>query len=233
MSEAVVVRERPIIFSSEMVCAILDGRKTQTRRVINNRVYIEFTASEEPDSIVTGHIEQSDPGFGAAAMEHMRCPYGYPGGRLWVREHFRMEYSAETESYRLRYRGDDSVRPSDDFPAEWAEVQNWTANPFPAIHATPWKPSIHMPRWASRLTLEITEVRVQRVQEISEEDAIAEGVTLGHQSANGPVSIDGNNARVGYRRLWDSLNAKRGYGWDANPWVWAITFRLAPQESPS
>jgi len=195
--------ERPILFSGEMVRAILDGRKTQTRRVVklphNNPL-----GAWEPTVVggkgVCYDKAMTRPAPEEAAIWHTRtgdclgCPYGQPGDRLWVRETFvgagnlGVLYAADCP------RGTESG------------VEGG------------WRPSIFMPRWASRLTLEITEVRVQRVQEISRGDAMEEGCPFANMA-------DGPDPRDWFRDLWDSLNAKRGHGWDTNPWVWAITFR--------
>ena len=188
--------ERPIIFSGDMVRAILDGRKTQTRRVMKPQ--------PSPADVFVG-----DHGLGMGPQ--FRCSYGQPGEHLWVRETMRGEYSPARNRYRVAYR-DGGQTTWGNADAEWCGAQDWYTIAGTSRQATRWKPSIHMPRWASRLTLEITEVRVQRVQEISEEDAVAEGVDIW----------------ADFRPLWDSINAKRGFGWDANPWVWALTFKPVP-----
>lgn len=215
------LRERPILFSGPMVRAIIDGRKTQTRRVLNpNGGAARYLATDE-----------------ASARVEMRrlSPYGQPGDRLYVRETWqedadwclRVWYQADGASRSRGYRADD--RWMDDVP------------PPSTPPSTRWKPSIHMPREYSRLTLEITEVRVERLQEISEEDAAAEGVTLSKalmDLAYSPqlrswVVPDKRSAslvqvpgiRGAFASLWDDLNASRGFGWDANPWVWCIGFK--------
>jgi hypothetical protein len=197
-----------------MVRAILEGRKTQTRRVM-------VPVREIPDArawreeTVAG-VSYAEPGYWVANIPdrygdsqsvytgRAHCPYGVPGDRLWVRETF---------ATHKHIPGHIEYRASHREPAEY---------PFGHIYddQTRWRPSIFMPRWASRLTLEITEVRVQRVQEISEDDCIAEGVEQWSDSANSP--------RWKFQCLWDSINAKRGFGWDKNPWVWAITFKQIP-----
>lgn len=153
----------------------------------------------------------------SAVLGMFRCPYGAPGDRLWVREAFRQGYG----NADAHYRADEDE-----------------------CAGGPWRPSIHMPRYLSRLTLEVTEVRVQRLHEISEEDVRAEGVMLpvtpnGHPaicvSASprpseflpGKLGKDWTLAdcwRHAYAILWDSLNRKRA-PWSSNPWVWAITFK--------
>jgi hypothetical protein len=165
------VKERPILFSGRMVQAILDGRKTMTRRVFKTAKLIPTES------------------YGKRALTRT-CPYGQPGDRLWVRE------THNTCGEKPFYRADGEM------PLEWK-----------------WSPSVFMPRWASRITLEITAVWVERLKDITIEDAQAEGIT--------PLGTEGDSRRwrAGFRELWDSLNAKRGYGWDANPWVWVISFK--------
>jgi hypothetical protein len=132
------------------------------------------------------------------------CPYGQSGDLLWVRETWKphVDKTVHTPAiYRADYTHD---RLADSLG--------------------PWRPSIHMPRWASRLTLHLTDVRVQRVQEISEEDAQAEGVEAMYLDDLGQTW---KSYRRGFESIWDSINAKRGYGWTANPWIWALTFERA------
>ncbi len=177
---------KPIIFNTDMVRAILDGRKTQTRRVIPRDVVTKNAIA----SIIRG----GELGF-------TKCPYGQVGSKLWVRE----TWVPTFQGLDCLYKADETGKPS----------------LFPV---SGWKPSIHMPRWASRITLEITEVRVERLQEISEEDAIAEGIPP--FAPNGKVQSSTIPCKH-FSTLWDSLNAKRGYGWETNPWVWVISFRRA------
>lgn len=162
--------------SAPMVRAILEGRKTQTRRVA------EITS---------------------------RCPHGVPGDRLWVRETWqRGEDFKVTEGTNHPAKGRFYYRADED------------ADPF-GFTGTPWRPSIFMPRSASRITLDLTGVRVERVQEISEEDAKAEGITAPmYPLGNGKATY-----RLAYSHLWDSLNAKRGFGWEKNPWTWVLEFK--------
>ena len=174
--------ERPILFSGPMVRALLEGRKTQTRRVM------------KPQPKGMARLDTGGSWPLASGSEFMRCPYGVPGDRLWVRESWR---KADSMTESVFYRAD----------------EEWNAG-------AGWKPSIHMPRWASRLTLEVTGVKVERVQEISERDAVAEGM---------PPSVPDQATAVEiFEELWDSINEARGYGWSVNPWVWALTFRVLP-----
>jgi hypothetical protein len=159
---------------------------------------------------------------------HIACPYGEPGDRLWVRETWRCFERPSDGVDGVLFRADDAFQEIENTRAAadaWVQANDKTGK---------WRPSIFMPRWASRIDLEVTEVRVQRLDEISEEDARAEGVVLpsfDEQVARGDA-IDGlrpvirkATTRGEFSRLWDSINAERGYGWAANPWVWAITFR--------
>ena len=183
------MKEHPILFSGEMVKAILEGRKTQTRRVIKH-----IPAMGKPDDWC-GKIK--NPSFRQLFGDYARfCPYGEPGDRLWVRETWADLRSYINETYPnqapVAYKADDTY-----------------------LVGEKWKPSIFMPRWASRITLEVVKVRVERVQEISVVDAIAEGIH----------PVYGAQSIMCYAQLWDSINAKRGYPWDSNPWVWVIEFK--------
>ena len=207
--------ERPILFSGEMVRAILDGRKTQTRRVMKVQPWPESTVDVGPyhPHIVDQHGE-SHPGpatFGAVwdhqnvvngGNAHLRCPYGAPGDLLWVRETW-AQYPIEL-----------NPQPCD---AWYKATSNGPPTPFK------WRPSIHMPRWASRITLEVKSVRVERLQDISEDDARAEGWP-------GPVTETGFSIAsplAWFANVWTSINAPGA--WEANPWVWVIEFeRVKP-----
>lgn len=179
------MKEYPILFSSEMVQAILEDRKTQTRRVIK----------PQPPELWGGISEI------AAMINH--SPYGKPGDRLWVRE---------TWTTHENDKGADCLLYKADVP----DPENYG----------PWRPSIFMPRWASRITLEVVGVRVQQVQDISHTDAIAEGVEDTDKAPYGFAVT--SYAIANYRVLWNLINAKRGFGWAVNPWVWAIEFRRLP-----
>lgn len=192
------MNERPIAFGGSMVRAILGGGKTQTRRIVDPQPEARATVYPMPlDGEWYWQHKKLHAGYlhtGRRAMERLMvplCPYGKVGDHLWVRETWRAR-APDQDGCTIDYRAD-----------------HWTEDPCDV----PWRPSIHMPRWASRITLEITDVRVERLQEISASDALAEGVT--HSTLNDP--------RVEYRWLWESI-----YGtgsWDANPWVWVVEFR--------
>ena len=199
------MKERPILFSGEMVRAILDGRKTQTRRVIKPqpKKAMIYAAC---DSIWITKGETFLP-----SQPKWIAPYGQTGDRLWVRETWGIDpndwFPNPSPSAigfmlnKIQYRADWK-----DEPYHWG-----------------WHPSIFMPRWASRITLEITDVRVERLQDISEDDCWHEGIRLG-----GTVTFTAGY-KILFRDLWDKLNNKRGYSWKSNPWVWVIEFKRLEQ----
>lgn len=202
------MKERGMIFNGEMVRAILDGRKTQTRRPvrfphIDRDAMCELSGNELSGELLAGNYRNS--------------PHGKPGDRIWVRETFQgplfdyeqmesyLEDSSKFEKPEFcQYAADGGPRP---------EYQDADDN---LRHG--WRPSIHMPRWASRITLEITGVRVERLKDLSEGDAKSEGIT----PPSGGV-FPGWEYRINFRDLWMSI-----YGadnWEANPWVWVIQFQ--------
>jgi hypothetical protein len=199
------VKERPILFSGEMVRAILDNRKTMTRRVIKDVPGITTDVLKSSISWEWKFAFCPIPSVASVLSEWIKCPYGFPGDRLWVRENLR-HHSTGTPT---RYAADGCPVMRDGESIDWI---------FNESHV----PSIHMPRWASRITLEITGVRAERVQDISEEDAISEGVDCVVHSGirtNTSTHVDQ------FFTLWDSINSKRGYSWASNPWVWVVEFK--------
>lgn len=213
------VKEHPILFSGEMVRAILDGRKTQTRRVVKRKGWLVCGAAAEPYHAITQR--RSGKGYAAVRTECYPCPYGQPGDRLWVRETW-------AETVNIDCHPDWPGRPHTNSEVDEDGLVsscviyradggwNWLNDIGYETDRSSWRPSIHMPRWASRITLEVTDVRVERVQDISEADVQVEG-TPNEQGIGAPDQFD-------FQQLWDSINAKRGYGWDANPWVWVVEF---------
>jgi hypothetical protein len=203
------MKERPILFSGPMIRAILDGQKTQTRRVIKPDWWRCLDPEDEDDR-----------------QQALRtCPYGQPGDRLWVRETWNADWCDH-----IIYRADGGSAKDAGYGTE-----------------PKWKPSIFMPRWASRLTLEVVDVRVERLQEIDEDDAVAEGATrmadisrdsgwsmdwsqVGRPSRYAPNRILTprcialGSARMAFANYWNLLNEKRGFGWVVNPWVFVMEF---------
>lgn len=203
------MKERGILFSAPMVLALLAGTKTQTRRALN---FQRLSGSHDVAQVI------STPDS-LAAFVRTCCPYGVPGDRLAVREAWRTGVVFDHEPPRnipdcapVRYEAtEDALQPGQ---GQWGRYR----------HAR------FMPRWASRILLEVTEVRVERLQDISEEDAIAEGVTRVHRQWDTSVwthapgsGLHEPTARDAYRRLWESINGPGS--WAANPWVWAVSFK--------
>lgn len=189
MSSTIETKSRPIIFSGEMVRAILAGRKTQTRRVVHEK----HVAS----------IENLMQAFTSGHWEDRPLPYGCLGDRLWVREaHYFTFVRGHERHGEVLYAAD---HPGQERPAIGM--------------GRPWRSPIHMPRWASRITLEISGIRVERLHEIDEWGARAEGLRRSEDTPN----ICGE-----YRRLWESINGDGS--WKANPWVWVISFNRVQED---
>lgn len=229
------MRERPILFSAPMVRAILEGRKTQTRRVVKGEIRPDFGMYSFP-------AKKGGYWLYPNALNEIlaECPYGKPGDRLWVRENW-----AICEPYPS---GDPKPRGMNQLPLATMLIDNTCLHEYwlrrvryfadsnarrpsallvPGEYDERWRPSIFMPRWASRITLEITGVRVERLLEITESDAMAEGaspwkfgpeqcLTNGERGAASPY-------RSGFACLWDDINADRAT-WKSNPWVWVVNF---------
>lgn len=223
--------EKPILFSTAMVQAILEDRKTQTRRVVKPQpvmydfgpggislAWVSPTTVDGYDAVGVNRVQET-PGY-------LKCPYGKPGDILWVRETWKYYEKAvgKGESFHIKkflaYKADEdnnNIQKS----CEWFEGK--------------WHPSIHMPREVARLFLTVKSIRVERLQDITEEDAKAEGIksywSKPHENDSpfiGAAKEMGADLcftrREAFQQLWDFLNAKRGYGWDTNPWVWVIEF---------
>lgn len=250
------IRERPILFSAPMVRAILEGRKTQTRRMVKNEFGVCAECFASPITAVPHNegdggmgIFGDDPYLRVAACSHAgdlaggrtRCPYGVPGERLWVKETFAAE--------REEQAGTGAVR--------WTYVDGWEKKIGALYRADGireyvgrWRPSIHMPRCLSRIDLEVTGVRIEKLHAITEADATAEGCTASvwetwtayDPDTEGypsffiePTAEDGidpatvkhhrseRTALFAFERLWRDING--GASWDANPWVWVVEFK--------
>lgn len=218
--------DRPILFSGPMVRALLDGSKTQTRRSVKPmpRWADKFPICK-PEGMKAAHEIWWWDGEHERVGVSQSCPYGKVGARLWVRETHSIHGAHGTE------RSDDQRwGPWGGLPTRLNEDLTKIAyfrEGFDRCGFSAWKPSIHMPRWASRLTLEITDIRVERLQDISEADAIAEGlswVTPGMWSVDRSLPIIGDDPRKVYFELWDHINGKGAAA--ANPWVWAVSFEV-------
>lgn len=210
------MKERPILFSAPMVRAILEGRKTQTRRIVKPQPEkLPIRVQEAALAVLHEgkfHFQRND-GTLIGAWEK-QSPYGQPGDRLWVRE--KIFYSENNGVYE--YAADNKTVV--DAALEWRAT--WAYEGKPII------PSIHMPRAASRILLEVLDVRVERLQEISEDDAISEGVYFGGPEPTYQSPDDGNPDEwvlplESFTELWQSINGPES--WDENPWVWVITFK--------
>lgn len=209
------MKERPILFSAPMVRAILDDTKTQTRRVVKRQIVQDERFIGGFKLIGPGGVETAIGG----PLAFFQSPYGSPGDRLWVRENFCPIYPQDPT-----YNGG---RPIEyDYAATYTHGNR--LGDALGIKKR-WKPSIHMPRDASRITLEITGVRVERLQDISEADAIAEGCAKNHNGYfwGGPHAVSGlkqmATPRQAYRDLWESINGPES--WGANPWVCVVEFK--------
>ena len=222
-----------------MVNAILDGKKTQTRRVVTQKMnphdFLGGIGDNKNDPYNYG-FENPDCLGHFITLPEQRCPYGKIGDQLWVRETFHRPTDQVT-IYRANWREDARARGFDNIP----NTVNWK-----------WTPSIHMPRWASRIQLEITDIGVERLQDISEEDAKSEGIIFAGKSVNGfdmyahhgavhtmkelggsgdsklaDVEFIGRTAKQAFMKLWQKINGAES--WDKNPWVWVIEFeRIKP-----
>lgn len=253
------MKERPILFNGQMVRAILEGRKTQTRRIWKMPSWAEWDlmdGGEERGAI----IPKNQKHRGWYSLDEVQSPYGREGDKLWVREAWRIgAWDEHNGCVAVDYRADDFCRrewiniaygdEGEEFNRYWQQSTDdaikvfghrdryeWKQGQSPCR----WRPSIHMPRWASRILLEITGVRVERLQDISREDAIAEGTAWDkcptHQTvesiqAQRDAHAIGMCAHYvaeidyigGFHHLWESINGPGS--WDKNPWVWVIEFK--------
>lgn len=202
------VQERPIIFSGDMVKAVLEGRKTQTRRVMK----------PQPSAVDDAGRWYRMPGGGESLHSGYDCPYGLPGTRLWVRETWCGSVTTEVFPVAGQRRSIVAYRANCEGDEEAPVVGDC------------WRSPIHMPRWASRITLEVVSVRAERLQDITEADAVAEGCAAewhkNRSTPDGPGELDGCSAVDDFAALWDSINGRKpGRSWADNPFVWVVAFR--------
>lgn len=247
------MRERQILFNGEMVRAVLEGRKTQTRRVVEpSKRFPHYPICDPGGMADPWLVWWHGPEYYSVGYA-MDCPFGQPGDRLWVRENFAAVHaSVDMETGEAEHHGSWDIPPGDG-DGYWRAVYAADGWGNREERGFPWRPSIHMPRWASRITLEVVGVRVERLQEITEEDAHAEGIErmqwdkqrgahpheglcrhcgqkrLQHVGSvracfgGTGTTFDVSTARGGFSWLWDSL-AKPGATWADNPWVWVVEF---------
>ena len=251
-------KERPIIFSGEMVKAILDRKKTMTRRVVKSNFINHYKHAhiirQSTDKKREGKAYFYDTPVGSMVLSSqlVNNPYGKVGDRLWVRETWAPVNSCGESA--LAYKADNEIiclSENEEFLDEYGTLNytdprlakyafaDWADDLVNGVEGA-WKSPITMPRWASRILLEITDIRVERLQDISEADAVKEGIKEfrincsrdGIKTAyrdysdvhNDVVTL--NNPTASFRTLWDTLNAKKGYPWSSNPWVWVVEFKV-------
>lgn len=229
------VKERPILFSAPMVRAILDGRKTQTRRIVKPQP--DMTLKGEPywnvGGLRTSWIGRTEPHWG---NNPLMCKYGSVGDRLWVRETWArvnsecgpgFAYKADSEFIQPEFDGKDfGAGPSfnyEKYPGNYCMWYTDLVGGADASEGYRWTPSIHMPRWASRITLEIIGMRVERAHQITNADVLAEGISQSRidkwRKWLHPNDVHGH----AFGELWDCINGKGS--WSENPWVWVVEFK--------
>jgi hypothetical protein len=214
--------EKPIVFNSAMIRAIEADHKTQTRRLV--RWIAERRkagANLNPINPVLNDAGELWFTEGGLPLGPFKCPYGQPGDRLWVRQTWQAKEANGKWWHEIK--------------REERELYNWSVFDRATSDIVPpkWIPSIFMPRWACRIILEVTGVRVERIQDISAADALAEGIreynynngSKGYWLQELALGAMPTPPQYGIARLWDSIYAKRGFGWASNPWVWVVEFR--------
>ena len=235
------MQERPIIFADYMIRAILEGRKTQTRRpILKTRDETGIWAGAVLPAAESGWIAWwpgTEPGLAEFTKRAYRngfpCPYGRPGDRLWVRE----TWAPSGDGGAVWFRAGIPLYRA----GRW-DGHSWEPSSLIYGLSIPddvkWRPAIHMPRWASRITLEIIAVRAQRLQDITGDDAMTEGLTAAEirfyhifAALDSKLAAIDPPARCVFASVWNKSYGPRSLGWDVNPWVWAITFRLVDESS--
>lgn len=230
-------KEHPILFSADMIRALLNGSKTQTRRPlkgVNGAGELDYDFRDFP--LAALDRVWFDGKNGEAVFEcqiavddtsdyRVRCPFGKPGDRLWVRETWREKAWSKADFTKAGLSERPYVDSGIDYYGETLKAVFRADGDHQYFR--PWKPNIHMPRWASRLTLHITDIRIEQIQDITEEDAAAEGVRWGTYEPHECRVC----ARGAFMDLWDTIYESRGYGWSVNPWCWIVEFERCPSIS--
>ncbi len=243
------MNEKPILFKEEMIRAILAGNKTQTRRIVNPQPESDVDVVENTGGNLWYFYNKEKAKLNYPQYINMRkCPYGIPGDELWIRETWKIQSFMEGEPIEFLYK-DGKVMDEHELERwQWSKYEEWhervtmkATNELVESDLEPdddsgnflwtgkesplkWHPSIFLPRWGSRIQSGVDNIRVERVQDISEEDAKAEGVSLDdYQYTSFPVEGERvETYKEGFEILWDKINKKRGFGWDENPWVWTV-----------
>ena len=240
------MKERPILFSAPMVRAILDGAKSQTRRIMKPQA--DTAHDGEPYWFVGGYrawTYRNTSDVLRKGCNVLPCPYGKPGDRLYVRETWRYRDWTEDGEPEIEFRagGKSCLFTWEQIPVDWVDrlTDTWADLSDSANYAINqraadrhWRPAIHMPRWASRITLEITGIRVERLQDVGEADAVAEGVKRRPLAVSPSRTVPTywdylrnepsyRTARDSFSSLWESINGPGS--WAANPCVWVVEFR--------
>jgi len=215
---------KSLILTGEMVIAALEELKTQTRRTygleyVNELPHRWEYLGRDGDGI---HLFRPNrhPWLLPDEILRLKCPYGVPGDKLYAKETWATER-------RLDHLSPSEIGNAAEVPL-WYKADNADSQRS-LLERGKWRPAIFMPQWASRITLELTDVRVERLQEITEEDAIAEGfMAMPGITSGGSVGL--MSARACFKECWDALNGKK-YPWSSNPWVWVLSFALSPERS--
>lgn len=226
------IKERPILFAAPMVRAILAGQKTVTRRVVKVQPFdLSWSRRDHSFGYLSGRAENGDEldGFYAYSTRSggewsAKCPYGQPGDRLWVRETWLEDPEDDGTWAYTQYMGCKGS-PLSDIPTRFQKPDHCIFRASWEGADLLWRPSIHMPRWASRILLEITEVRVERLQAISDEQCVAEGCGVGPGAIGVKLTVPpgASMPQAMFAELWKSINGASA--WDSNPWVWVVEFK--------
>lgn len=212
--------------NQEMIRAYMAGQKTQTRRMVKNAPaetdYYHPGWNTDGDRVFTPYQRTNDIERPLRLGPYIECPYGQPGDELWFRETFRFLGTSMMKLGRTHYHQEGVFQYKSDnekrtIERVWIDIEKYMTG------HDKWRPSIHMPEWVARFRPKVTGIRVERVQDISKQDVLKEGVKTALPYYNGE-NTTGCIFKNGFAKLWNSINEKRGYPWESNPWVWVIEF---------